>query len=65
MFGVEISGLGYLITGLGYLENCVISFWIAIHESTIIPISTANASVRYFFFWSIFAPAVIFQIRLF
>ena len=32
------QGLGYLITGLGYLKNYVSSFWIAIHESTIIPL---------------------------
>ena len=28
-----------LITGLGYLKNYVSSFWIAIHESTIIPLN--------------------------
>ena len=28
----------WLITGLGYLKNYVISFWIAILESTIIPL---------------------------
>ena len=32
------QGLGYLITGLGYLKNYVSSFWIAVHKSTIIPL---------------------------